>query len=505
MRHLYTSWLPGSLGWLMLAASAMGAGASSGSVRDLERIGGETERVSAAVGPKVVQIVTQSLKVASAGDEQPAGVLVAGRGRGSGFFVAPDGYLITNAHVVANATRIRVLVQAPGGATAADSPREYTASVAGIDTDNDLALLKVEIQAVPFFDLTRDASPRQGQMVLVYGSPMGLAQSASLGLVSAVERQLSPDDPRVYIQTDASMNPGNSGGPLVDLAGNLLGINTMILSQSGGSEGLGFAVPLDVIRHSYAALRGQGTVARPRLGIQPRSLTADLIAGLGLKVRQGVLVEDVDPYGPGAAAGLLPGDVLLSLGAEPVHTMRDLYRVEYALSAGVPVELAVMRGSDARMLRLTPEAARNSPQVLSAGSVTEKDNLVIRLGMYGATLTPAWASTMGGVRGGPGVVVLALAGLGLAGQDTIEPGDVVHTLNGTAVDTVEALRSALEAIPDGGPIVLGIERAGMLSYVIPGAMSSGEQRLKKTSSGMRPGLSLVGQALSPANRLVLDF
>ena len=246
-------------------------------------------------------------------------------------------------------------------------------------------------------------------------------------------------------------------------------------------------------------------MARPRLGIQPRSLTADLIAGLGLKVRQGVLVEDVDPYGPGAAAGLLPGDVLLSLGAEPVHTMRDLYRVEYALSAGVPVELAVMRGSDARMLRLTPEAARNSLQVLSAGSVTEKDNLVIRLGMYGATLTPAWASTMGGVRGGPGVVVLALAGLGLAGQDTIEPGDVVHTLNGTVVDTVEALRSGLEAIPDGGPIVLGIERAGMLSYVIPGAMSSGEQRLKKTSSGMRPGLSLVGQALSPANRLVLDF
>ena len=505
MRHLYKSWLPGSLGWLMLAASAMGAGASSGSVRDLERIGGETERVSAAVGPKVVQIVTQSLKVASAGDEQPAGVLVAERGRGSGFFVTPDGYLITNAHVVANATRIRVLVQAPGGATTSDSPREYTASVAGIDTDNDLALLKVEIPSVPFFDLTRDASPRQGQMVLVYGSPMGLAQSASLGLVSAVERQLSPDDPRVYIQTDASMNPGNSGGPLVDLAGNLLGINTMILSQSGGSEGLGFAVPLDVIRHSYAALRDQGAMTRPRLGIQPRSLTADLIAGLGLKVRQGVLVEDVNPYGPGAAAGLLPGDVLLSLGAEAVHTMRDLYRAEYALSPGAPVELAVMRGADARMLRITPEAARDTPRVLSAGSVTEKDNLVFRLGMYGATLTPALASTMGGLRGGPGVVALALAGLGLTGQSMIEPGDVVHTVNGTAVDTVEALRSALEAVPDGAPIVLQIERAGMLSFVIPGAMSSGEQRLKKTSSGMRTGLPLVGQALSPANRFVLDF
>ena len=484
MRHPYKPWLQGSLGLLMLAAPVMAAGTSSAGVRDLDRIGAETERVSAAVGPKVVQIVTQSLKVAEKGDEEPAGVLVAERGRGSGFFVAPDGYLITNAHVVANATRIRVLVST---SAAADSPREFTAKVAGIDPDNDLALLKVEIQGAPFFDLTRDAAPRQGQMVVVYGSPMGLAQSASLGLVSAVERQLNPDDPRVFIQTDASMNPGNSGGPLVDLAGNLLGINTMILSQSGGSEGLGFAVPLDVIRHSYEALRDRGTVTRPRLGVQPRSLTPDLIAGLGLHVRQGVLVEDVNPYGPGAAGGLLPGDVLVSLAAQPVHNMRDLYRVEYALTPGAPVEVTVMRGTDERMLRITPEAARNTPPPVSAESVTEKDNLVFRLGLYGATLTPAWASTMGGVRGGPGVVVLALAGLGLAGQDTIEPGDVVHTVNGTAVDTVDALRSRLEAVPDGGPIVLQIERAGMLSYVVPGALSGGEQRLKKTSSTMRTG------------------
>src|SRR5450759_3687633 len=156
MRHLYKLWLPGSLGLLMLSVPATGA--NPGTVRELERIGSETERVSAAVGPKVVQIVTQSLKVAGNGDEQPAGVLVAERGRGSGFFVAPDGYLITNAHVVANATRIRVLAATPG-ANPADSPREYTASVIGIDADNDLALLKVEVQGVPFFDLTRDATP----------------------------------------------------------------------------------------------------------------------------------------------------------------------------------------------------------------------------------------------------------------------------------------------------------------------------------------------------------
>ncbi|MCX6633050.1 MAG: trypsin-like peptidase domain-containing protein, partial [Candidatus Solibacter sp.] len=449
-------------------------------------------RVSAAVGPKVVQIVTQSVKVAGAGDEQPTGVLVAERGRGSGFFVASDGYVLTNAHVVANAARIHVLVPTPG---MPDSPREFSASVAGVDADNDLALLKVEVQGVPFFDLARDATPRQGQLVLGYGSPMGLAQSASLGLVSAVDRQLSADDPRTYIQTDASMNPGNSGGPLVDLEGKLLGINTMILSQSGGSEGLGFAVPLGVIRHSFAALRAGGAVARPRLGIQPRSLSADLIGGLELKVRQGVLVEDVDPYGPAAAGGLLPGDVLLSLGAEPIHTIRDLYRAEYATSAGAPVELAVMRGPDVRLLRITPEGARKTPPAVSAGGVTEKDNLVFRLGIYGTTLTPALASTLGGLRGGPGVLVLALAGAGLAGQSALEPGDVVHSANGAAVDTVEALRGRLEAIPDGGPIVLQIERAGMLSYVAPGAMPGTEQRLKKTSFAM--GSDSVNSPLRP--------
>ena len=226
MKHAYKSWLQGSLGLLLLAAPAMAAETLPASVRDLGRVGSELEQLSAEVGPKVVQITTQSLKVADAGDDEPAGVLVAERGRGSGFFVSSDGYLLTNAHVVANATRIRVLVPASGSAA---SPRECSASVVGVEADNDLAVLKVDIQGVPFFDLTRDATARQGELVLAYGSPMGLAQSASLGMVSAADRQLSPDDPRTYIQTDASMNPGNSGGPLVDLEGSLLGINTMIL------------------------------------------------------------------------------------------------------------------------------------------------------------------------------------------------------------------------------------------------------------------------------------
>jgi serine protease Do len=480
MKQILKSWLQGSLGLLMLSAPAIAANAAS--VREMRRMVGETERVAAAVGPKVVQIATQSLKVAAAGDPQPAGVLVAEHGRGSGFFVTSDGYILTNAHAVADAARIRVVVQTEGGTTPADSTREYPARVAGMDADNDLALLKVDIQGAAFFDLTRDAAPRQGQLAMAFGSPMGLAQSASLGLISAVDRQLDPDDPRTYLQTDASINPGNSGGPLVDLQGRLLGISTMILSQSGGSEGLGFAVPLDVIRRAYAAFRADGAVTRPRLGIQPRSLTAELIAGLGLKVRQGVLLEDVDPFGPAADAGLLPGDVLLSLGAEPIHGIRDLYRAESALSAGVPAEVTVMRGSNARFLSITPRVVRGTPAAASAGNVTEKDNLVFRLGLYGSTLTAAEASTLGRLRKRSGVLVLALAGIGPAGDNAVEPGDLLHSVNGTAVDSVEALRKVLETIPEGAPIVLQLEQAGALSYVTPGDSSGSDSHVKKTAA-----------------------
>ena len=162
-------------------------------------------------------------------------------------------------------------------------------------------------------------------------------------------------------------------------------------------------------------------------------------------------MEDVDPSGPGAAAGLLPGDVLVSLAAEPIYTLRDLFRVESSLSPGTSVELAVMRGPDAQLLRLTPDPAPQTPAALSAASVTEKDNLVFRLGMYGTALTPPLASTLGGLRGVSGVLVLALAGAGLPGQSALEVADVIHAVNGKPVDSVESLRSSLEAVPDGAP------------------------------------------------------
>ena len=476
MKGLENRWLQSSLWLLMLGTPWTGIYAAPRTVRDLARMSGETERLSAEVGPKVVQIVTQGVKVTGAGEDQPAGILIAERGCGSGFFVSADGYLFTNAHVVANATRIKVLVQRAGKTSLA----EYAGTVVGVDADNDLALLKIAVQSVPFFDLSLGAEARQGELVLAYGSPMGLSQSATFGMVSAVDRQLTADDPRSFIQTDAPINPGNSGGPLVDLNGTLLGINTLILSQSGGNEGVGLAAPSEVIERAYAGLREHGTVSRPRLGIQPRSLTPDLIAGLKLKTRKGVLVEDVLPYGAGAEAGVQPGDVLVSLNGVAVHNIRELYRAETGLTAGKEADLAVMRGENLRLLRITPVAARESSPVLAPG-VTEKDNLVFRLGVYGATLTPEMLSGLGGLREGSGVLVLGLAGTGLAGQNGIAPGDIVHEVNGQAVDSVDGLRAALEGIDEGAPLVLQIERAGMHSYVTPGGMTGNEHVPKKAS------------------------
>ena len=500
MKRSEKSWLQGIIwllilgmpaAWLNAGERLNGTAAGSGATGDLQRMSSEMARLAAQVGPKTVQVVTQSFKVAGTGDEQPAGVLVAGHGTGSGFFVSPDGYLFTNAHVVENAARVKVLVQPADGSAQPGSLIEYPATVVGMDADNDLALLKIDVAGVPFFELNQGAAPRQGQFVLAYGSPMGLSQTATLGLVSAVDRQTSPDDPRTYIQTDASINPGNSGGPLVDLDGTLVGINTMILSQSGGSEGIGLAVPREVIRQAYAALREKGMVSRARLGIQPRSLTADLIAGLDLKVHQGVLVEDVAPYGAGWAAGLLPGDVLVSLNAEPIRNLRDLYRVEYELTAGTSVDLAVMRRENLRLLQITPEAPRDNTPAVSAGNVNDKENLVFRLRLYGATLTPAAAASMGGFREPQGVLVVALAATGQAAQAALAPGDVIHEVNGRPVHGVEGLRAALETIPDGAALVLQIERAGMHSYVAIGAMT-GQEHLPRRAGTEQGSAALRG-------------
>ncbi len=205
-------------------------------------------------------------------------LLARGQATGSGVIVDAEGWIVTNAHVVENARSVRVdllqpAVPAAGGSILRPRSRRLDARLVGLDRETDIAVLKVEERGLPALELGDSESLRQGQLVMAFGSPLGLENSASLGVVSAVARQLKPDDPMIYVQTDASINPGNSGGPLVDAEGRMVGLNTMILSQSGGNEGIGFAAPSHIVRSVYEQLRTSGRVRRGVIGVRAQTIT----------------------------------------------------------------------------------------------------------------------------------------------------------------------------------------------------------------------------------------
>jgi len=289
----------------------------------------QLDALSRRVAPSVVQVV------ASGYTSTPAMLLARGQASGSGVIVDPDGWIVTNAHVVENARSVRVdllqpAVAASGGSILRPRSRRVNARVVGLDHETDIAVLKVEERGLPALELGDSESLRQGQLVMAFGSPLGLENSASLGVVSSVARQLKPDDPMIYVQTDASINPGNSGGPLVDAEGRMVGLNTLILSQSGGNEGIGFAAPSHIVRAVYEQLRKSGRVRRGVIGVRAQTITPSLAAGLGLVFDRGIVLSDVTPAGPAEAAGLRPGDIVLALDGKPMENARqfdvNLYR-----------------------------------------------------------------------------------------------------------------------------------------------------------------------------------
>ena len=268
------------------------------------------------VSPTVVQIV--AVAVAPTGRAASGEVGVERRG-GSGVLVSKDGYIVTNAHVVESARSLDVLLARPA---APDDPgrsivrpvrQRVEATVVGVDLETDLAVLKISETALPALDFGDSDQLGEGDLVLAFGSPLGLDNSVSMGVVSAVGRQLRPDDHMVYIQTDTSINPGNSGGPLVDMSGRIVGINTLIYSQSGGNEGIGFAAPSNIVQSVYKQIRANGRVRRGSIGVTAQTITPSLAEGLGLSQKWGVILSDVHPDSPAAAAGLAAGDIVTAL------------------------------------------------------------------------------------------------------------------------------------------------------------------------------------------------
>ena len=287
-------------------------------------------------------------------------------GQGSGFFISADGYAVTNNHVVQNAETVTVT---------ADDGKTYTAKVIGTDSRSDLALIKVDGANFPFVKLA-DASPRIGDWVLAVGNPFGLGGTVTAGIVSARGRDIGAGPYDDFIQIDAPVNKGNSGGPTFDVDGNVIGVNTAIFSPSGGSVGIAFAIPADTVKSVVAQLRDKGSVTRGWIGVQIQPLTPDLADSMGLKQTTGALVSEPQPDSPAVKAGIQSGDVITSVDGAAIHDARELARRIGTMAPGTSIKLGVdpsgpgkNRDADARHLaereagrRHAAEPARSSRQ-----------------------------------------------------------------------------------------------------------------------------------------------
>lgn len=450
----------------------------SASKDSLHNLSDAVETLSHTVSLAVVQVFSSGYAVADeeSGETTSAGLVTKQRSSGSGVLLSPDGYIVTNNHVVRNARRIRVqLVSLPDSPDQPDSSASQPfhahgklleATVVGVDREADLAVIKVDAGiALPVLKLADSDNLHQGQVVLAFGNPLGLENSVSLGIVSSVGRQIKPDDPMVYIQTDASINPGNSGGPLTDVDGNVVGINTFILTQSGGSEGIGFAVPSNVVRNVYEQIRKDGHVHRGEIGASAQSITPELAAGLDLKQDTGVILGDVAPEGPAEKAGLKPGDIVLSLNGRPVVNAREFETALYRISLSQTVRIGVQRGSDKFTAEVKVEERDDDP-FRFLDLVKPEENRVPKLGIVGVPITAAIARILPDTRKPYGIIVAARTGdAEYSGQGGLKLGDVIYSVNTTPVSTLDALRQSVDNLKVNDPLVLQIERDGSLLYL----------------------------------------
>jgi serine protease Do len=442
---------------------------AQGSMEELRKLNESVDALLRKVSPSVVQILVTGYGTVEESEHGNTGVVI-GRQRaiGSGFVVDPSGYILTNAHVVNGAQRVEVVlsdVTASDSLDAALSPKTnlVPARIIGVTREVDLALLKVDVTGLPALKLANYRDLRQGESVFAMGSPEGLRNSVTHGIISAVARQTEPDATMVYVQTDAPINPGNSGGPLVDVNGDVVGVNTFILSQSGGNEGLGFAIPCGVANIAYQQLKKFGHLHRSEIGISVQTITPTLADGLKLSRKFGVIVADVTPDGPALKAGLRIGDILLAIDGKPAGSVPYVAFHLMSREQGDKVHLDVLRGT----LRLGFDVPLMEPphdmDQITALAQPEK-NLIPTLGILGVEIDQKIASMTDDLRDPFGIIVAARAA-GSASEVPLQTGDVIRTLNGEPMTTLERLRNALQALKPGASVVLQIQRDSKLMYV----------------------------------------
>jgi len=422
------------------------------------------EAIAARYGPAVVNVsVTEEVKPAASvpdrpqlGPSDPSDPFfkrfqtpprrdVPMRGVGSGFMVSPDGVILTNAHVVEGARQVDVKLT---------DRRVFRARVVGLDQRTDIAVLKIDAKDLPAVKLGDPAELKVGEWVVAIGSPFGFENSVTKGIVSAKSRTL-PDDTYVpFIQTDAPVNPGNSGGPLFNMKGEVIGVNAQIYSHSGGYEGLSFAIPIDIAASVGQQILAHGQVTRGYLGVTVQEMTQSLADAFGLKTLAGTLVSAVEPGGPAAKAGLEPGDVILKFDGKEVTNSADLPVRVANLPPGASVKLEVLRKGATKELDVTLGKLGNAV-VGTAEAATHSRG---RLGLMVRALTAEERQPVGE---GVGLLVENVAGP--AAQAGIRPGDVIIAINGTLVTSARQLSELVAKA--GRRISLLVQRDNVKMFV----------------------------------------
>lgn len=422
------------------------------------------------VWPSVVQILVTSYGAQNEGSSRGEANVVIGRQRsvGSGFVIDPDGYVMTNAHVVSGAQRVQIVLpaeNADGTLTTALSGRTYlmSARIVGITTELDLALLKIDGLKLPALPLATYSQVHQGETVFAFGSPVGLRNSLTHGLVSAVARQVDPDSPLIYVQTDAPINPGNSGGPLVNIRGEVVGVNTFIMSQSGGNEGLGFAIPSATARTVFKQLKEFGHLRRQEVGMSLQTITPAMAEGLGLIRDYGVIVSDVWPGGPAETAGMKVGDILVSVDGQAADNLPTVTYNFRLRDSPDKVQIVVLRAGAQQTLSVAAVEERSEFDSVSAMADPQK-NLVAELGILGVEIDRRVAAAAKGLRDPYGVIVAARAA-GTTTEVPLLPNDIIRAMNNRQVSTLDGLREAVRAVPAGKSVTLQVQREGRLLYV----------------------------------------
>ena len=385
------------------------------------------------------------------GQGAPGGQDYKSSSLGSGFIISSDGYILTNAHVVSAADEVLVKLS---------DKREFKAKIIGADKRTDVALIKIEATNLPKVIIGDPSALKVGQWVAAIGSPFGLENTMTAGIVSAKGRALPQENFVPFIQTDVAINPGNSGGPLFNLAGEVVGINSQIYSRSGGSVGLSFSIPIDVAIDISNQLKSTGKITRGWLGVAIQELTKELAESFGMKNANGALIAGVEKGGPAEKGGLEPGDVITKFDGKPIVTSSDLPRAVGSAKPGKATAVEILRKGAVKNLTVNVGEMPTDPNEVVVPSKAPAKAESNKIGLTLRELTPAQKKKLNGKNG-----LLVVDSLGAAAQAGIRRGDVILGLNNAESQSVEQFNKQINAVSAGKTIAVLVLRGESTLYV----------------------------------------